>query len=212
MVDREITGSILDRPLLERILAEFQVELVFHLAALLSTRSEFTPVIGAPGQRRGHAQPARVRAARSGVARPARSSSCIRRRLPSYGLPDLDDQGARRAGSARTSGRIRRRCTGATSCIASSSDATTRGTTSSWRPNAASGRVDFRSRAVPGTDLGGDGAVRRHVGLRAGDDSRRGEGRAVRVLRPARHAHSVHGDARRRRRAAAAGGGAARSA
>lgn len=43
-VDREITGSILDRGLLERVLAEYQVELVFHLAALLSTRSEFTPV------------------------------------------------------------------------------------------------------------------------------------------------------------------------
>jgi threonine 3-dehydrogenase len=43
-VDREITGSILDRAVLERILAEYQVELVIHLAALLSTRSEFTPV------------------------------------------------------------------------------------------------------------------------------------------------------------------------
>ncbi len=43
-VDREITASILDRGVLERVLAEFQVELVFHLAALLSTRSEFTPV------------------------------------------------------------------------------------------------------------------------------------------------------------------------
>jgi threonine 3-dehydrogenase len=43
-VDREITGSILDRGLLETVLAEFKVELVFHLAALLSTRSEFTPV------------------------------------------------------------------------------------------------------------------------------------------------------------------------
>jgi nucleoside-diphosphate-sugar epimerase len=42
--DREITGSILDRGLLERVLAEFRVELVFHLAALLSTRSEFTPM------------------------------------------------------------------------------------------------------------------------------------------------------------------------
>src|SRR3954465_1775026 len=41
---REITGSILDRGVLERVLAEFRVELVFHLAALLSTRSEFTPV------------------------------------------------------------------------------------------------------------------------------------------------------------------------
>ena len=43
-VDREITGSILDTALLERILAEFEVDLIFHLAALLSTRSEFTPV------------------------------------------------------------------------------------------------------------------------------------------------------------------------
>src|SRR3954466_5954988 len=43
-VDREITGSILDRGLLERVLAEFRVELVFHLAALLSTRSQFTAV------------------------------------------------------------------------------------------------------------------------------------------------------------------------
>jgi nucleoside-diphosphate-sugar epimerase len=43
-VDREMTGSILDRGILERILAEFQVELIFHLAALLSTRSEFTPI------------------------------------------------------------------------------------------------------------------------------------------------------------------------
>ena len=42
-VDREITASILDRNVLERVLAEFRVELVFHLAALLSTRSEFTP-------------------------------------------------------------------------------------------------------------------------------------------------------------------------
>ena len=44
MVDVEITGSIVDKTVLERILASYQVELVFHLAALLSTRSEFTPV------------------------------------------------------------------------------------------------------------------------------------------------------------------------
>jgi len=43
-VDREITGSITDRALLERMMAEFEVDLIFHLAALLSTRSEFTPV------------------------------------------------------------------------------------------------------------------------------------------------------------------------
>jgi len=42
-VQREITGSILDNNLLERILGEYEVDLVFHLAALLSTRSEITP-------------------------------------------------------------------------------------------------------------------------------------------------------------------------
>ena len=43
-VRQQFTGSVLDRILLERILAEFEVELIFHLAALLSTRSEFTPM------------------------------------------------------------------------------------------------------------------------------------------------------------------------
>src|SRR5688500_13906290 len=43
-VRREFTGSITDTGLLERVLAEFEVDLVFHLAALLSTRAEFTPI------------------------------------------------------------------------------------------------------------------------------------------------------------------------
>lgn len=43
-VHREFVGSILDKSLLDRILAEFEVDLIFHLAALLSTRGEFTPV------------------------------------------------------------------------------------------------------------------------------------------------------------------------
>jgi nucleoside-diphosphate-sugar epimerase len=43
-VSREFTGSITDVALLDRILAEFEVDRIFHLAALLSTRSEFTPV------------------------------------------------------------------------------------------------------------------------------------------------------------------------
>lgn len=42
-VQREFTGSIVDKALLERVLSEFEVETVYHLAALLSTRSEFTP-------------------------------------------------------------------------------------------------------------------------------------------------------------------------
>lgn len=44
LVQREFTGSILDHALLERIMSEFEIDAVFHLAALLSTRSEFTPM------------------------------------------------------------------------------------------------------------------------------------------------------------------------
>ena len=44
LVRREFTGSITDANLLDRILSEFEIDTVYHLAALLSTRSEFTPV------------------------------------------------------------------------------------------------------------------------------------------------------------------------
>jgi len=43
LVQREFVGSVTDANLLERILSEYTVELIFHLAALLSTRCEFTP-------------------------------------------------------------------------------------------------------------------------------------------------------------------------
>ena len=42
-VQREVLGSILDRSLLERLLAEYEIDQIFHLAALLSTRAEFSP-------------------------------------------------------------------------------------------------------------------------------------------------------------------------
>ncbi|HXY40386.1 MAG TPA: NAD-dependent epimerase/dehydratase family protein [Vicinamibacteria bacterium] len=42
-VQQQYVGSILDSDLLDRILSEYEVDLVFHLAALLSTRGEFTP-------------------------------------------------------------------------------------------------------------------------------------------------------------------------
>ena len=44
LVAREFIGSITDISLLDRVLAEFEVERVFHLAALLSARAEFAPV------------------------------------------------------------------------------------------------------------------------------------------------------------------------
>ncbi len=43
LVLRQVTGSILDKQLLDRLLAEYEIDRVFHLAALLSTRCEFAP-------------------------------------------------------------------------------------------------------------------------------------------------------------------------
>ncbi len=43
-VMREFVGSILDKNLLNRILSEYEVDMIFHLAALLSTRGEFAPL------------------------------------------------------------------------------------------------------------------------------------------------------------------------
>ena len=97
-VDREITGSITDLPLLERLMAEFEVDLIFHLAALLSTRSEFTPIAAhqvnvegtlhllefAQHEAESHGRPV-VFIYPSSIA--------------AYGLPDLESKG--RAGKVR---------------------------------------------------------------------------------------------------------------
>ncbi|MBN1247732.1 MAG: GDP-mannose 4,6-dehydratase [Anaerolineae bacterium] len=39
----QIQGSILDSSLLDRIISEYEIEEIYHLAALLSTRAEFSP-------------------------------------------------------------------------------------------------------------------------------------------------------------------------
>jgi nucleoside-diphosphate-sugar epimerase len=39
-----IQGDILDKSLLNRLISEYEIVTIFHLAALLSTRAEFTPV------------------------------------------------------------------------------------------------------------------------------------------------------------------------
>ena len=97
-VEREVTGSIVDHALLDRLIAEFEVDLIFHLAALLSTRSEFTPMAAhevnvegtlrllefAQRQSESHGRPV-VFLYPSSIA--------------AYGLPDLETKG--RAGRVR---------------------------------------------------------------------------------------------------------------
>ena len=96
----------------------------------------------------GTLQAARVRAAGRGVARTSRHLrlSLVDRRLRPAGRGDAREGGR---GASKTTGTSRRRCTGATSCIASSWARITRVTTSSWRSDAVS-RVDFRACAFPG--------------------------------------------------------------
>src|ERR1700677_3147487 len=43
-VRQHYVGAILDPQLLNRILVEYEIDLVFHLAAVLSTRGEFAPL------------------------------------------------------------------------------------------------------------------------------------------------------------------------
>ena len=38
-----VEGSILDKSLLDRLVSEYEIEAIYHLAALLSTRAEFSP-------------------------------------------------------------------------------------------------------------------------------------------------------------------------
>ena len=38
-----VQGDILDQSLLARLISEYEIDIIYHLAALLSTRSEFTP-------------------------------------------------------------------------------------------------------------------------------------------------------------------------
>lgn len=98
LVQREFTGSILDTALLERILAEFEVDTVFHLAALLSTRSEFTPTTAHQVNVEGtlHLLEFSQREAES-HGRPV--TFVYPSSIAAYGLPDLETKA--RAGRVR---------------------------------------------------------------------------------------------------------------
>jgi nucleoside-diphosphate-sugar epimerase len=100
MCSTAIVGDILDQNLLQRLISEYEIHAIYHLAALLSTRAEFTPdtahrvnVEGtlnlinlAHEQSRWHGHPVRFLFPSS---------------IAVYGLPDLPTK--RRAGRVRES-------------------------------------------------------------------------------------------------------------
>lgn len=97
-VARQFTGSILDHQLLERILSEYEVDLVFHLAALLSTRSEFTPVTAHQVNVEGTLALLEF-AQRQGESHGRPVVFMYPSSIAAYGMPSLDDK--TRAGRVR---------------------------------------------------------------------------------------------------------------
>jgi threonine 3-dehydrogenase len=98
LVAREFTGSITETALLDRVLAEFEVERVFHLAALLSTRSEFTPVTAHRVNVEGTLNLLEF-AQRQGESHGRPVTFIYPSSIAAYGLPDLDTKA--RAGRVR---------------------------------------------------------------------------------------------------------------
>jgi nucleoside-diphosphate-sugar epimerase len=86
---REFTGSITDTTLLERVLAEFEVDLIFHLAALLSTRAEFTPLTAHEVNVEGTLRLLEF-AQREGESHGRTVTFVYPSSIAAYGLPDLE--------------------------------------------------------------------------------------------------------------------------
>jgi nucleoside-diphosphate-sugar epimerase len=97
-VQREFTGSINDGRLLDRILSEFEISTVFHLAALLSTRSEFTPVTAHQVNVEGTLNLLEF-AQREAESHGRPVTFLYPSSIAAYGLPDLDTK--------RTAGKVR---------------------------------------------------------------------------------------------------------
>ena len=149
LVTREFTGSITDADLLDRLLAEFEVDLDLPSRGAALDAGGVHADHRAPRERRRHAQPARVRAARRANRTAAPSSSSIPRRSPRTACRASRRRRAPGA-SAKTTTSTRRRCTGATSCIASSSARYYARHYKQLAADAASRRVDFRCVRFPG--------------------------------------------------------------
>ena len=93
-----IQGDILDKALLSRLISEYEIVTIYHLAALLSTRSEFTPeaahrvnVEGTLGLLQMAAEQSEWRGEPVKFIFPSS--------IAAYGLPDLETKTVLRAGA-----------------------------------------------------------------------------------------------------------------
>jgi hypothetical protein len=207
LVLREFTGSITDTNLLERVLAEFEIDLIFHLAALLSTRSEFTPITAHQVNVEGTLTLLEF-AQREGESHGRNVLFLYPSSVAAYGLPDL--------ATKEKAGRVREDewNTPRTMYGCNKLYCEQLGTVLREVLQAACRTCDrprrFPLRAFSRIALGADAASRRYLRLRARDDSCRSARRCLHVLCQARYAYSADGDARCGRRSASTRRGAAR--
>jgi threonine 3-dehydrogenase len=88
---RTFTGTILDQNVLDRILSEYEVDEIYHLAALLSTRSEFTPVTAHQVNVDGTLRLLEF-AQNEGLSHGRRVKFFYPSSIAAYGLPDLESK------------------------------------------------------------------------------------------------------------------------
>ena len=176
MVQREFTGSIMDKSLLERVLSEFEVETVYHLAALLSTRAEFTPVTAHQVNVEGTLNLLEF-SQREAESHGRPVTFLYPSSIAAYGLPDLDTK--RRAGKVKEDDfNTPSTMYGANKLYCEQLGRYYARFYKQLAAEPQSGRVDFRSVRFPGLISALTVPSGRHVRLRAGDDSRRREGRS----------------------------------
>lgn len=88
-ISTHITGDVLDQTLLTRLITEFEVAAIYHLAALLSTRGEFAPELAHRVNVEGTMRLLQLAAEQS-----QRRGTPVRFIFPSsiavYGVPDLE--------------------------------------------------------------------------------------------------------------------------
>lgn len=88
-VRQHYVGSILDQQLLDRILAEFEIDQIYHLAAVLSTRGEFAPMTAHKVNVEGTLMLLEF-AQREGESHGRRVTFVYPSSIAAYGIPNLE--------------------------------------------------------------------------------------------------------------------------
>ena len=92
-VEAHLVGDILDARLLERLVSEFEVHTIFHLAALLSTRAEFSPEVAHDVNVQGTLNILRM-ATQQSRSHGEQVKFLFPSSIAVYGLPDLETKHA----------------------------------------------------------------------------------------------------------------------